>query len=301
MGTQAARAAQTSGIILKRGSTFKKGEGRNELRLKVQAQAGFGKSTFIMRWVKWAAETYGLKPEEILIAGVDMDVKSVDKIIVDTIEKDYLDSFLIAQVADIGDAYKAADMLIDELRKHSEEHPDGFRLFFHENESMFYEGCKNDFTQKVYGMDMHEKHMAALKDAKSRGQKMAPAIDQRNYGDIHAAYDNYFSNIFLASKMYGFNVIVTTMAKETKEDWNKKDSPIVVKAMGRPDRIDGHFDFILELSKTEKVTGAGRSAKKKNTFAMTTRKELRTRPFTCETSPDAFAKARKENEEELKF
>ena len=255
----------------------------NRRHMKIQGFSGSGKSTFALRYWAHHVKEQGLKPAEALLCIIDCDSEGQAELVNrDSIIPKALRPRILRRICGDPITVKETYMAyIHAMREHQEKYPDGFRVVVLENESAFYLGVRNYYSQEVHGMDEGELLLTRQQQAKREGKKTLPAFEEgqmHSYKVINRMFTDPFVHLKMAAETYDYHFISTTLMRQRAEGFGTTREKTVIEAIGRPDITDPLFGWIVQLEVKQRTQRGELQTK----YLATIKKARSCKPFKIE-------------------
>jgi len=232
---------------------------RPQLRhIKLQGFAGGGKSHFAISF--FAHQSKGLKPEECLCTIIDCDLEGQSALVKreDILPKELRPRLLRKVCRTPTDVNEISLAFIDLHRQHQEKYPDGCRVLIFENESAFYVGCRDFYSQEVHGKSEADLMLERQTQAIAEGKKTLPAFKEgqmHSYKVINRLFFTPYERLKIAAEMFHFHFLSTVLLREYTEGYGTANEKRVVTAAGRAEMTDPIFDWIIEFHQQQRAKG----------------------------------------------
>jgi len=251
--------------------------------MKIEGESDAGK-THLYLSIFGKLKSMGYKPEEVMMCIIDCDIEGQEDIFGKVVPPEYLPRIRRKIVTDVEEAYAWAEWYSTKLTSFISENPDrhvGFLVV--ENEWSYYQFTIEQYSTVSHGMPMREllaqqqrKAIELTEKNREKAKKMVdpnkakqlmrqvfkPVFEEGRrdaFKTINRNYSDLFRYLKLSARNGGFNLIVTTLRKETTVDWGKETEHKEIKTLGRPDLIDFIFNVILRLDAKNSKEGKVRT------------------------------------------
>lgn len=258
-------------------------------RVKVRGLTGSGRTTFALGKVL-QAKKLGYSPEDTLIGILDWDVEGQRRIIQQFLPEfgleDYGDSILKIKCGGVEESFDTLQFFLQKLIKHMGEYEkdeegnikrdkydepifnvrdDRFGVLILEDEGSYYQMTQDDYSKSTRGRSLREQMMKmqeqavketeASKKAGANKKVFKPIFEEGQMHSFKVINANFFELFNMASRSsdrHKFSLYVTTREKWKTLNWGDENQHDELAETGRPDKINGMFEFIIRMLKIRK-------------------------------------------------